>query len=62
LQSFDADICARVQRSLRKDGVPALSVHDSFIVPISHEAKLQNVMEEETVSMCDALAQRRRSK
>ncbi len=32
LQNTDAEICRRVQRQLRKADVPALSVHDSFIV------------------------------
>src|SRR5262245_44684819 len=32
LQNVDAGICARVQQRLRDDGVPLLSIHDSFIV------------------------------
>jgi hypothetical protein len=35
LQRIDADICARLQRKLRDRGIPALSIHDSFVVPQS---------------------------
>jgi hypothetical protein len=33
LQYLDADICMRVQRRLRDNNTPCLSIHDSFIVP-----------------------------
>jgi hypothetical protein len=46
LQRIDGDICADVQRLLRNQAVPALSVHDSFLVPSRHEAQLQSAMAE----------------
>ena len=33
LQSVDAEVCRHVQRRLRHDGIPCLSIHDSFVVP-----------------------------
>ena len=53
LQAVDARICSRVQRRLRKEGVPALSVHDSFIVPESAQDMLKAVMEEEMLRACE---------
>jgi len=47
LQNIDADICARVQRKLRRAGVPCLSVHDSFIVPILNSQQLRSIMDDE---------------
>jgi hypothetical protein len=47
LQNLDARICARVQRTLRHQGVPVLSIHDSFVVPQINSRLLQDVMNEE---------------
>ena len=47
LQNVDAEICRRVQRRLRHENIPVLSVHDSFIVPASFNSVLNDVMEEE---------------
>lgn len=52
LQNVDAEICRRVQRRLRRSGIPVLSVHDSFIVPASFESVLADVMEEEMLREC----------
>jgi len=46
LQAVDANVCARVQRMLRHDGVPCLSVHDSFIVAAQNRSALTTAMEE----------------
>jgi hypothetical protein len=47
LQRLDGDMCGRVQRRLRHDNIPVLSVHDSFIVPRQHTEQLRKVMEDE---------------
>jgi hypothetical protein len=52
LQNTDADICTRVQRLLRREDIPVLSVHDSFIVPATAKSVLQDVMEEGMVRAC----------
>jgi hypothetical protein len=52
LQGIDAEICLRVQRHLRRLGIPVLSVHDSFIVPASFDNRLADVMEEEMRRAC----------
>ena len=39
LQRHDSEVATRVMRSLRKQGIPVLPVHDSFLVPI-HAAQL----------------------
>ena len=52
LQNIDAAICARLQRKLRDRGVPALSIHDSFIVPQSARGLTVGVMEEEFDKAC----------
>lgn len=56
LQNTDAEICRRVQRQLRKADVPALSVHDSFIVPASAQELVNDVMEEEMSRACKGLS------
>ena len=45
LMNVDAAICAEVVSSLIGQGVPCLSVHDSFIVPSHHGELLREVME-----------------
>ena len=55
LQNIDADICQRVQRRLRRSIIPVLSVHDSFIVPVSFDSVLQDAMEEEMQRACASL-------
>jgi hypothetical protein len=47
LQRVDADLCAAVQRVLRQRGVPALSVHDSFISYVSAAPVVLEVMNDE---------------
>ena len=47
LQTYDADICARVQRRLRKLGVCCLTVHDNFLVPVQAETLLKDTMKQE---------------
>ena len=56
LQNIDADICARVQRRLRRRDIPALSIHDSFIVPVRGSDVLQAVRHEEMARACRRLA------
>ncbi|MGE3993451.1 hypothetical protein [Pseudorhodoplanes sp.] len=52
LQYQDAQICSEVMRRLRRENIPVLSVHDSFIVPSSHDGKLADIMEEEMQNAC----------
>lgn len=59
LQNIDADICARVQRRLRRQDIPALSIHDSFIVPVPTRAVLQAGMDEEMARACRRLTSKR---
>ena len=47
LQNIDSAICARVQRRLRHAGIPCLSVHDSFIVPVRNSDQLTSIMDDE---------------
>lgn len=46
LQRIDSDMCAHVQRTMRDQGIPILSVHDSFLCVTVHHAKLISAMEE----------------
>ena len=55
LQNIDSDICARVQRHLRQRSIPCLSVHDSFIVPESHQLLLREVMDREFAAKVQTL-------
>jgi hypothetical protein len=59
LQSIDADTCARLQRRLRQDHIPCLSVHDSFIVPRSAHDRTIALMEEEFDRACFRLRRQR---
>ncbi len=56
LQNVDAEICARVQRRVRRRDIPALSIHDSFIVPVRGRDVLKAVMDEEMARACGRLA------
>jgi hypothetical protein len=55
LQDVDAEVCARVQARLRADGIPCLSMHDSFIVPRSAHDRTNTVMSEEFARACARL-------
>lgn len=44
LQRVDSDMCAAVQRRMRKLGEPVLSVHDSFIAKDADAPRLHEVM------------------
>jgi hypothetical protein len=59
LQNVDADICRRVQRRLRDDSVPCLSIHDSFVVPQPALERTTGLMEEEFDRACGRIAGRR---
>jgi hypothetical protein len=59
LQKRDADICTRLQQTLRQQGVPCLSVHDSFIVPQSAGALTEAAMNEEFDRTCQQLRAKR---
>jgi len=58
LQGIDANICERLQRRLRGCGVPALSVHDSFVVPQSAGELTTGAMHEEFDRACHRLRAR----
>ena len=45
LQRIDSDICSKVQCLLRNQGIPTLSVHDSFLVPQQKAGVLKEAME-----------------
>ena len=59
LQNIDAAVCARVQQRLRNDGVPVLSIHDSYIAPQSAHDLTVAAMEEEFDRACRQLHARR---
>jgi hypothetical protein len=61
LQNIDAQVCAGVQRRLREAGVPALSVHDSFIVPQPARDLTVSIRDEEFDRACHAQCQKRRT-
>jgi len=46
LQRLDADICESVQMHFYQNGVPVLSVHDSFVINAIFEKKLYETMQE----------------
>jgi len=45
LQRVDSDLCGQVQREMRAQGIPVLSVHDSFIAPRAAEQELRAAMQ-----------------
>ena len=45
LQRIDSDMCSTIQRTLRDQGIPTLSVHDSFLVPKQYAGPLGAAME-----------------
>jgi hypothetical protein len=45
LQRVDSDLCGQVQRDMRAQGIPVLSVHDSFIAPRRAERELRAAMQ-----------------
>lgn len=51
LQRLDSDIALSIINRLREQGICALSVHDSFVVPEDAEAELRQLMEEEYMSI-----------
>jgi hypothetical protein len=55
LQRVDADICARVQAELRALGIPVLSIHDGFVVPVAHRSILETVMGAAMHDACEML-------
>lgn len=55
LQRIDSDICTRVQAELRAQGIPTLSIHDSFIVPVAERRSLQAAMETAMEDACNDL-------
>jgi hypothetical protein len=61
LQNIDAQVCAGVQRRLREAGVPALSIHDSFIVPQPARDLTVSIRDEEFDRACHAQRQKRRT-
>lgn len=55
LQKVDADVCARLQQTLREQRVPCLSIHDSFVVPESARDLAERAMAEEFEGACQRL-------
>jgi hypothetical protein len=45
LQRADSDVCGRIQRDMRAEGLPVLSIHDSFICWERAEAQLRAIMQ-----------------
>jgi hypothetical protein len=60
LQNIDADICARVQRRLRAERIPCLSVHDSFIVPQSAREFAETTIAAVFQTTCERLSRKGR--
>ena len=56
LQRVDSDLCGQVQREMRAQGIPVLSVHDSFIAPRRAESELRAAMEKAFLEIWDNLA------
>jgi hypothetical protein len=52
LQNIDATVCMRLQRRLRDESVPSLSIHDSYVVPKSADDRTVALMEEEFDRAC----------
>lgn len=46
LMGIDSRMCMQVLKRCRKEGIAALPVHDSFIVPEQHKGTVQAIMEE----------------
>lgn len=46
LQYEDSVLALHVLKTMEKLGIPTLPIHDSFIVPIDHEAQLREAMQE----------------
>ena len=46
LQRIDSDMCQYVQKDMRENASPVLSVHDSFVCKRSDERRLLNTMGE----------------
>lgn len=55
LQRIDADICTQVQAELRRQGIPVLSIHDSFVVRVADRAILQQTMDAAMADACRRL-------
>jgi hypothetical protein len=47
LQNLDSRITDAILTSLMAENIPALTVHDSFIVPQQHEDRLRELMIDE---------------
>ncbi len=45
LQKLDSEICTEILQYFFEQGIPVLSVHDSFVVPAKHKDELRQVME-----------------
>lgn len=56
LLNIDAEICALNMHALMAKGIPCLSVHDSFIVPVQHCQTLDGIMEESFREVTDHLS------
>jgi hypothetical protein len=55
LQNVDATICMNVQQHLRREAIPCLSVHDSFIVPTKARSRTVAIMDQELQRACQKL-------
>ena len=58
MQRVDASMASDIMRDLRRQGIPALCIHDSFIVPASADRTLITLMEKTLHRTCQLLARR----
>ena len=56
LQRADSELCAQIQREMRAQGLPTLSVHDSFISWRRAEQELRTAMQEAFMKTWDDIA------
>jgi hypothetical protein len=56
LQNIDGEMTAEIFSILKDDDIPCLGIHDSYIVPAEHEARLQQVMDDVLARTAEMLA------
>lgn len=54
MQRVDSDVCAAVQSTMRRAGLPVLSIHDSFIAQRRSEPELRTAMQSAFKAACPA--------
>ena len=60
LQYVDSELLMRIEKLCLSEGIVALPVHDSFIVPVTHSARTVEIMDDELAITLAARGKRRR--